>query len=64
MGHPAGHASATTSLQSYAQREGVACELANRVTVGLTGKFPIAVDDGRAPPCAGSITIDDVKLYR
>ena len=25
---------------------------------------PVAADDGSAPPCAGSIIIDDVKLYR
>jgi len=25
---------------------------------------PVAADDGTAPPCAGSIIIDDVKLYR
>ena len=25
---------------------------------------PVAADDGSAPPCTGSIIIDDVKLYR
>jgi hypothetical protein len=25
---------------------------------------PVAADDGSAPPCTGSIVIDDVKLYR
>jgi hypothetical protein len=25
---------------------------------------PVAADDGSAPPCAGTVIIDDVKLYR